>query len=73
MRTLQEVVSLYLNAKEGTEVGQSLNYDDRLGTVEFFWRDRILEGEEHIKQGQLLRDQIFSIHSPGSQIGVSSG
>lgn len=32
-----EVISLYLNAKIGDQVGGSTNYDARLGAVELFW------------------------------------
>lgn len=57
-----EVVSLYLTAKQGDTVGGSLNYDDRLGTVEFFWpEERANLGTRHLDLAAELAARIFEI------------
>jgi biotin carboxylase len=57
-----EVVSYYLTAKEGTVISDSLKYDDRLGTIEFFWENQIdhLSGK-HLEMAQKIRDEIYEI------------
>jgi len=57
----REVAGLYLNAKIGDEVGQSMNYDDRLGTVEFFWKGLLHSEDSHLVLAEELRDKIYSI------------
>lgn len=57
----REVAGLYLNAKVGDEVGQSMNYDDRLGTVEFFWKGLLHAEDSHLIMAEQLRDKIYSI------------
>jgi len=57
-----EVVSVYLSARVGEQKHGSLCYDDRLGTVEFFWPvvDAGLHGR-HLELVETLRDQVFTI------------
>lgn len=57
----REVKSLYLNAQVGDTVGESLNYDDRLGTVEFFWQGIDNRENTHLTLAESLRDKIYSI------------
>jgi len=58
----EEVKSLYLNARVGQSVGQSLNYDDRLGTIEFYWDGRVGDiGRRHLELAEQLRDEIYDI------------
>lgn len=57
----REVKSIYLNYKEGDKIGDSMNYDDRLGTIEYFWRDKTPDENLHLKMAEELRDQIYSI------------
>jgi biotin carboxylase len=60
----REVTGLYLNAKVGDQVGRSLNYDDRLGTVEYFWEGRVGDvGSAHLDIAKRLRDEIYNIES----------
>jgi biotin carboxylase len=57
----KEVVGLYLSAKPGDEVGKTLNYDDRMGTVEFFW-DSQVDGlsNRHLDLAKQLREEIYT-------------
>jgi biotin carboxylase len=58
----REVVSLYITARKGTILGGSLNYDDRAGTVEFFWPDQLTyPGPRHLELAHQLAEQIFTI------------
>ena len=60
----EEIMGLYLNAKIGDHVGQSLNYDDRLGTVEYFWQGTVGDiGNTHLEIAEKLRDEIYTIVS----------
>lgn len=60
----EEVVSIYITGKEGSKVEHSLNYDDRLGTVEFYWPKQVkgLSGQ-HLKVAERLCDEIFEIEA----------
>lgn len=60
-RLPREVTGLYLNAFIGDEVGESMNYDDRLGTVEFFWKGLFNRENSHLILAEELRDSIYSI------------
>lgn len=56
----KEVVGLYLSAKPGDEVGKTLNYDDRMGTAEFFWESQVDDlSSRHLELAQQLRDEIY--------------
>jgi biotin carboxylase len=57
------IVSLYISGRAGQETNGSLNYDERLGTVEFFWPDSApLEREnEHLKSTEELFHRIFKM------------
>ncbi len=58
----REIVSLYLNAKTGDRVGGSLDYDARLGTVEFFWpNERKNLGTRHLDEAAKLAAAIFDV------------
>lgn len=58
----REVVGLYLNAKIGDLVGHSMNYDDRLGTVEFFWRGAMNTKPLHLTIAKELSESIYVIN-----------
>ncbi len=58
----KEVVSLYITGRKGDVIGGSLNYDDRVGTVEFFWPGVKLNlGRKHLEMADGLAEKIFSI------------
>lgn len=58
----REVVSLYLTGRKGAVVGSSLDYDDRVGTVEFFWPGQLISsGPRHLELASQLAEQIFTI------------
>jgi formate-dependent phosphoribosylglycinamide formyltransferase (GAR transformylase) len=57
-----EVVSLYVTARAGDKVGESLNYDDRVGTVEYFWpEERGNLGRRHLELTDQLARKIFTL------------
>jgi hypothetical protein len=57
-----EVVSLYINKRVGDRVGDSLNYDDRAGTVELFWpNERKNLGQRHLDVAAGLAREIFDV------------
>jgi len=57
-----EVTSVYILAREGDVLGQSLNYDSRAGAVECFWpgEGRFM-GTRHLELAQHLAEQIFTL------------
>jgi biotin carboxylase len=58
----EEVMSLYILAREGDAVGTSLNYDSRAGAVECFWPgDGRFLGTRHLEMAQRLAEQIFTL------------
>jgi len=57
-----EIVSLYVNKRPGERVGDSLNYDDRAGTVELFWpNERKNLGRRHLDAADGLAREIFDV------------
>ena len=57
-----EIVSLYVNKRPGDRVGDSLNYDDRAGTVELFWsQERTNLGQRHLELASSLAREIFDV------------
>ena len=61
----KEVVSLYITGRKGGIVGDSLNYDDRVGTVEFFWPGETANlGRKHLEMADTLAgDKELSLTS----------
>lgn len=58
----REVVSLYITARKGSVLGGSLNYDDRAGTVEYFWPGQLTyPGPKHLELTSQLAEQILTI------------
>lgn len=58
----EEVMSLYILAREGEAVGGSLNYDSRAGAVECFWPgDGRFMGTRHLDVAQRLAERIFTL------------
>lgn len=59
----KEFASVYISAEVGDSLDESLNYDDRLGAVELFWRNDIspdLSGV-HLQRAKEVAEKIFDI------------
>ena len=59
----KEFMSVYISAKIGDALDESLNYDDRLGTVELFWKNDTspnLSGV-HVQRAKDIAGEIYDI------------